>query len=105
MKYVYQFELKHKKELENLLTKDPYADDSFARLGYILKESAVVGLKGGNILIHFRTENVELAKKLIELLKTVPSCKEATKEEMEKVVNTIEAEENNATEGFGSIFS
>ena len=104
MQYAYQFELIHKKEIEALLAKDPYADDSFSRLGYIVKESNALGLKGEHLIIYFKTQDDTLAKKLVEQLKTVPTCVELGGNDREKVANIIEAEENRATSGFGAIF-
>ncbi len=104
MKYLYSLDLKNKKELETLLAKDPYADDSFARLGYVLKESKVVGLKGGFLILYFKTDKVELADKLIEQLKTIPSFTEISQTDKETCLKNIEAEEENAASGFGSIF-
>ena len=104
MHYVYLVELKHKKELEAVLTADPYADDSFSRLGYTLKESQTVGLKGGSLVLHFKIEDASHAEKLKEKIKAVPTLKEANAEEKEKVVAAIEAEQNSAASGFGSIF-
>ncbi len=104
MQYVYRFEQKQKKELESLLAKDPYADNSFARLGYMLKESNAVGLKGGFVIVYFKTNEENKAKKLIELLKTIPTCEEVTASDKEIVVKSIESQEDNATSGFGAIF-
>lgn len=104
MKYLYQFEQKHKKELEALVTKDPYADDSFARLGYVLKESKPLGLKGGFLVVYFKTEDEKLAAKLLNELKTLPNCTEVSGVDKETALKTIEAEEDNAASGFGTIF-
>lgn len=105
MHFVYLVELKHKKELEAALTADPYADDSFARLGYTLKESQTVGLKGGSVALYFKCEDASRAEKLKKQIATVPSLKEASDEEKEKVVEAIEKELDSAASGFGSIFS
>ncbi len=104
MKYLYQFEQKHKKELEALLTKDPYADDSFARLGYVLKESKPLGLKGGFLIVYFKTEDEKLTAKLLTELKSIPSFAEVTPADKETALKSIEAEEENAASGFGTIF-
>lgn len=104
MKYLYQFEQKVKKELEALLTKDPYADDSFARLGYVLKESKPLGLKGGFLVVYFKTSDEKLANKLLGELKTISTCAELNATDKETCLKTIEAEEENAASGFGTIF-
>ncbi len=104
MKYLYQFEQKVKKELEALLTKDPYADDSFARLGYVLKESKPLGLKGGFLVVYFKTEDEKLISKLLGELKSIPTCAELSAADKEIALKSIEAEEDNAASGFGAIF-
>ncbi len=104
MHYVYLVELKHKKELEAALAIDPYAEDSFARLGYTLKESQTVGLKGGFIALYFKCEDANRAEKLKAQIANVPTLKEASSEEKEKVIAAIEKELDSAASGFGSIF-
>ncbi len=104
MEYVFEFDAKHKKELEALLAADPYAEDSFARLGYSLKESHAIGLKGGFLVLCFSTNDEKLGQKLVEKVKTIPN-RELSAEEKQKVVTAIKTEEDNAATGFGSIFS
>ncbi len=105
MKYLFQFELKNKKELDALLANDPYAGDSFARLGYVLKESNAIGLKGGFLVLFFSTSDEKRGKKLVELLKTISTCTEIQGSDKEKALKIIESEEDNAASGFGSIFN
>jgi hypothetical protein len=101
--FAFLFDSKDVQALKKILEADPYADVSFARLGYVLKESASLGLKVGKQIVFFKAEE-ETAKALVEKLKLVPSFAEATAEELAKIAETIEAEENSATAGFGSIF-
>lgn len=101
--FAFLFDSKDVQALKKILEAEPYADVSFARLGYILKESSSLGLKAGKQIVFFKAEE-EIAKTLAEKLKLVPSFVEATAEELVKIAETIEAEENSATEGFGSIF-
>ncbi len=103
MEYIFEFEQKHKKEVESLLAADPYAGDSFARLGYVLKESHSLGLKGGFLMLYFSTPDADLGKKLVEKLKALPN-REVSGEEKQKIMAAIKSEEDNAASGFGAIF-
>jgi hypothetical protein len=101
--YAFLFDSKDVQALKKILEADPYADDSFARLGYVLKESAAAGLKGGKYVVFFKAEETT-GKALSEKLKQIPSFSEATAEELSKISAVIESEENAAAQGFGSIF-
>lgn len=101
--HAFLFDSKDVQALKKILEADPYADNSFARIGYTLKESAAAGLKGGKYAVFFRAED-SAAKILAEKLKAIPSFSEATPDELAKISAVIENEENAATEGFGSIF-
>ena len=101
--YVFLVEMKDYEKLKKLLETDPYAGDSFGRLGYTLRDSKAAGLKGGSYVLHFRCEEKEAAK-YKERLKTVESLKEMEGSEKESVVKSLEESENSATAGFGSIF-
>lgn len=104
MEFVALFDAGNLKDLKKVLEAEPYADDSFAKLGYTLKESKAIGLEEGKYVVYFKTEDEALGKKLEERLGEVPSFKQATDEEKEKVVQAINAEQDDATQGFGSIF-
>ncbi|MFH1780291.1 MAG: hypothetical protein ABH803_04110 [Candidatus Micrarchaeota archaeon] len=104
MDYAFSFESKDVQALKKVLEADSMNKDSFARLGYYLKEGKNLSLKEGRYYVSFKTENKELAGKLIEKLKAIPSFEEATTEEESKLAEKIEEEENAATTGFGSIF-
>ncbi len=101
--FAFLFDSKDVQALKKILEADPYADDSFARAGYTLKEGASVGLAAGKYVVFFKAEEAAAAK-FEEKLKQVPSFTKATPEELAKVMEVIEKEENAATEGFGSIF-
>lgn len=101
--YAFLFDSKDVQVLKKILETDPYADDSFARAGYTLKEGASAGLAAGKYVVFFKAEDVQ-AVKFEEKLKQIPSFAKATPEELAKVAEVIEKEENAATEGFGSIF-
>ncbi|HLC38081.1 MAG TPA: hypothetical protein VJI71_01370 [Candidatus Norongarragalinales archaeon] len=101
--YAFLFDSKDVQALKKILEADPYSDGSFARIGYVLKESAAAGLKTGKYVVFFKAEET-MGKMLSEKLKVIPSFSEATSEELSKINAVIEKEENAATEGFGSIF-
>ena len=101
--YAYLFDSKDLQALKKILEADPYAEDSIARLGFVLKESASVGLAAGKYVVFIKAEE-DMAKKVAERLKPIPSFAEAKPEETAKVAEAIEKEESSATEGFGSIF-
>ncbi len=103
MKFAFLIEQKKKKELDALLAADPYAKDSFATIGFVLKESKPIGLKGGFYVVYFKTEDDAIAKVLSSKL-TALEGKKLDGEDEKKVFDAIEQEENNATQGFGAIF-
>lgn len=103
MKFAFILEQKKKKELDALLAADPYAKDSFATIGFVLKESKPLGLKGGFYVVYFKTENDAIATTLSSKLQALEG-KRLEGEDEKKVFDAIEQEENNATQGFGAIF-
>ena len=102
---VYIIDGKDYGKLDKLLAADPYAKDSFKTVGYTLKESRAMGMKGGSYVLYFKAEDSTLlstlSKKLVEAL---PEAKKADAETKTKVEAQIKQEEENATAGFGSIF-
>lgn len=91
--------------MDKILSADPYdKTGSFVNAGYTLKESSDVGLEAGNKILFFKTESQETVNKLTERLKPIESLKELKDADKEKVIKTIEDEENNAAAGFGNIF-
>ena len=91
-------------KLKDILAADPYADDSFAKSGYVLKESKPMGLKGGFYLIYVKTADDSLVLKLKARLAVLPTLKELEGPDFESVVSQIEAQEDSAASGFGSLF-
>lgn len=89
------------KELKKVLDFDPLADDSFTRLGYVLREGKAYGVQG--YVVFFKAESSR-AKTFQDRLATVPECVPLSEADKQKVVDAIEAEENAATAGFGSVF-
>ncbi|MBI2080059.1 hypothetical protein HYT84_04805 [Candidatus Micrarchaeota archaeon] len=101
MKRVYECDNAKKAELTKILEADPYADDSFARVGYKLKDGLVIGHDPKKGYIYISAEE-EFFKKAEEKLKPVAS---RCKVEVEKdIVAKIQKEEEEAESGFGAIF-
>jgi hypothetical protein len=86
-------------KLKTLLEADTLSEKSFARVGYYLRDAKGFGLQG--YVAYFKGFLSE-EQKLI--LKQLPSSKELSGEEFKKVVDVIETEENQAAQGFGSMF-
>jgi len=101
MKRVYEFEPNKKAELTKLLETDPYAEESFARVGYKLKEGGVLGEdKSKNYL--YMSASDDFIKKADEKLKSFVTI---VKGEVEKrILDKIAAEEESAEAGLGSLF-
>ena len=104
MEYVYMVEGRDYGKLKTIVEGGTLDKDSFATVGYTLRESKAMGLKGGNYILHFRAEDAELAEKLKEKLKPVESAKELDGTEKQDIISKIQAEEDSATSGFGNIF-
>lgn len=104
MEFVYEIEAAKQNELRKVLDADPYADDSFSRLGYVLKESNSLGLPASKIILYFKCVEEKKAKNFVEKLKAVGDLKEVAGEAKDKVISAIKAEEESAAAGFGSIF-
>ena len=101
MKKVFGVPAEKKKELTAILEADPYAKDSFARLGYKVKEGAQVGGDEKTLYVYVSgdEENVKGAEaKLKEL------CVEVPAEMEQKVIGIITEEEDKAASGMGDIF-
>ncbi len=101
MQRVYECENQKKAELTKLLEADPYADDSFARVGYKLKDGVALGEDKGKTYLYMKASDVFI-KKADEKLKAIakPAPPDVEKRVAEKVVK----EEEEAESGFGSIF-
>ncbi len=98
---VYECEPNKKTEVTKILEADPYADDSFARVGYKMKDGAVLDEDTGKTYIYISASE-EFVKKADEKLKGLAA---PVKSDVEKrVVEKIHKEEEEAEGGFGSIF-
>jgi len=102
---VYIIDGKDYGKLDKLLAADPYAKDSFKTVGYTLKESKAMGMKGGSYILYLKAEDPALLATLCSrLLAELPDAKKADAQTKAKVEAQIKQEEDNATAGFGSIF-
>ena len=101
MKKVFAFEVSKKKELMAVLDADPYAEDSFARLGYKLREGKTLDEDENTLYLHLSGDE-EFIKKAGEKLKEL--MKELKEEDEKRVLEKIEKEEEEAGSGFGSMF-
>jgi hypothetical protein len=104
MEFVYAIDAANKSKLTRVLEAEPYADDSFARAGYVLKESAAVGLPAGKLVVHVKVEDAALGAKLEAKLKAVEGIAALAGADKDKVAATIAAEQDAACSGFGAVF-
>ncbi|HLC69259.1 MAG TPA: hypothetical protein VJH24_05445 [Candidatus Bilamarchaeaceae archaeon] len=101
MKRIYAFDLNKKAELLKILEADPYAGDSFARIGYKLREGASLGEDKNKLYLYISADD-SFIKKADEKLKPLAS---ALKPKDEKhILEKILAEEEAAESGLGNIF-
>ncbi len=91
------------KEAKKILEADPYAEDSFSRVGYKLREGKSLGIGDDDgYYIYIRSENAAFLDKAKERLSGAAELFEG--EKAESVKNKIEEEEAAAAKGFGDIF-
>lgn len=100
-KIVYLVDNSKKKELNKVLSENPYEDLSFSKLGYTLKDGIHYGHNGKQI-VYVKVYDEDQEKFVHEKLKELGE--ELTGEEKEKVIQQIEKEEEAAQSGFGAIF-
>jgi len=112
---IYEVEGKEQGKLKQLLEKDPYKKPGFATQGYKLKEGRGVGGEAGKYYLCIKGEPSFFAwaddqfKGLPPAegqapVVPVPSLKRAAKELEAKIIAAIDAEDNAAEVGMGSIF-
>jgi hypothetical protein len=89
------------KDAKKLLEENPYADDSFAHAGYMLKDAKDYGFKAGGYYVYLDTDEAFL-KSADAKLKGIADIVEG--KELDGVKAKIEEEQSNAISGFGSIF-
>jgi hypothetical protein len=101
LELVFETDLSNKSKLISLLEADPYAEKSFLRNGYKIKEGSVIGQDKNKIYLYIKcSEDFALfAKEKLKDLAVVSS-----QDVSQVVIKAINEEENNAEIGFGSIF-
>ncbi|HSB46418.1 MAG TPA: hypothetical protein VLD37_00265 [Candidatus Bilamarchaeum sp.] len=93
---VYECDSKKKAELTKLLEADPYADDSFARVGYKMKDGVSVGEDKEKTYVYISASEDFLKKadgKLKDLAKPAPE------DVQKRVQKKIEDEEDTVAAG------
>lgn len=96
MKTVYECEASKKAQLTKILEADPYAEDSFARVGYKVKDGISVGEDKEKVYVYISASD-EFMKKADEKLKDV--AKHAPDEVRKRVQKKIEDEEDTVAAG------
>ncbi|MEM3556186.1 MAG: hypothetical protein QXF56_05690 [Candidatus Micrarchaeia archaeon] len=99
---VYECEPQQVGKLKKLLESEPYAERSFAKQGYKLKEGKVMGEENKYYL--YIKADADFFKFAEEKLKEVEGVKRSEKVVEQRVVKKIEEEEGSAEQGFGAIF-
>ncbi|RME79607.1 MAG: hypothetical protein D6769_01945 [Methanobacteriota archaeon] len=89
------------KEAKKVVESDPYETDSFARVGYKLKEAKTLGLdkEGYYLYIDAGEEFIAQATKKLEGV-----AERKSGEEAESVKKAVEEEEASASAGIGNLF-
>ena len=90
------------KDAKAILEADPYAEDSFSRAGYKLREGKSLGMEDEGYFIYIRSENENFLTKAKTKLADVAELLEGDK--ANAVATKIEEEEAAAAKGFGDIF-
>ena len=93
---VYECEVSKKQELLKILEADPYAEDSFARVGYKVKDGASVDADGEKTYVYISASD-EFLKKADEKLKEF--AKPAAQDIQDKVQKKIKEEEDTVAAG------
>lgn len=96
MDKVYECELSKKNELKKILEAEPYAEDSFARVGYKLKDGTVVGEDKEKTYLCISASE-EFFKKTEEKLKDL--VKPVEGEVASRILSKIEEEEESVASG------
>jgi len=100
---VYECDSQQVGNLKKLLESDPYAERSFARQGYKLKEGGVIGGDKGKFYLCIKAEP-DFFKSAEEKFKEINNLKRAEKKTEESINKKIQEEEGSAEQGFGAIF-
>jgi len=98
---VYECESGKKAELKKILETDPYAEGSFARVGYKMRDGSTLDEEKDKIYLYISASD-DFFKKADEKLKDI--AKPLKGEKAEKIIEKIKKEEESAESGLGSIF-
>lgn len=101
MKKVYECPIDKKAELTKILESEPYAEKSFSKAGYKLKNGKAVGEDEKKLYLYISAPE-DFFPFADEELKGL--AEESKKEVADRVIEKIEKEESEAEKGFGSIF-
>lgn len=99
---VYECDISKKGELTKLLEADPYSEDSFARVGYKVKDGASVGEDPERLYVCISASE-DFLKKADERLKDL--AKPAKEDVQKRVMDRITEEEERVGSGVASISS
>lgn len=100
---VYKCDSKDVAALERVLAAEPYAEKSFSKQGYVLKEGKAVGAEQGKHYLYVKAAE-DFFKFADDALKAVSSLARCKKDEEQRVAAKIEEEQAAAEQGFGAIF-
>ena len=101
MERIYECESGKKAELNQILEADPYAEDSFARVGYKMRDGATLEEKKDMIYLYISASE-DFIKKADEKLKEVAKPLEG--DDAKRIIDKIRKEEESAESGLGSMF-
>jgi hypothetical protein len=101
MQRIYEVDAAKKKEAMQILEADPYNDDSFARIGYKIRDGASLG-GGKNRIYIYLSASEDFLKKADGRLKDVAQPMKG--ENAEQMIDKIVKEEESAEYGLGNIF-
>lgn len=98
---VYECNKEKKKELTDILENEPYAEDSFARVGYKVKDGGAIGEEESKTYVYINASEDFIGKADKKLEGTAKPCSE---EDEKRIAEKIKSEEEKAQSGLGSIF-
>jgi len=101
MERAYEVAVEKKSALLKILGADPYAEESFARVGYRIRDGASLGEDKTKIYVYISSSQ-GFVKKADEALKDVAVPLKG--ETAERIIKKIKEEEEAAEQGLGSIF-
>ncbi len=101
MERLYEVALEKKQALTKVLEADPYATDSFARVGYRIRDGASLGEDKSKVYLYI-SSSADFIRKADAALKDIAVVAEGKK--AESIIKKIKEEEEAAEQGLGSLF-